>query len=57
MKYTYIYYKSTFSTILGYAISGHKAKGATISNKAIIKIENAFAPNLIKVMLTWIKKC
>ncbi len=38
MKYTYIYYKSTFSTILGYAISGHKAKGATISNKAIIML-------------------
>jgi hypothetical protein len=33
----------TIPTRLGYVIVGHKTQGATISNKVIVKIENAFA--------------
>ncbi len=28
---------------LGYVIIGHKTQGATISNKVIVKVQNAFA--------------
>ncbi len=33
----------TIPIILGYVTIGHKVQGATISNKVIAKIQNAFA--------------
>jgi ATP-dependent exoDNAse (exonuclease V) alpha subunit len=53
-KYTYEqhYYKASFPIVLAYAMTGHKSQGATISNKVIIDIRNAFVPGLTYVMLS-----
>jgi len=41
-KYTYetCYYKTSYSIVLTYAITGHKTQGATIKFKIIIHIKN-----------------
>jgi ATP-dependent DNA helicase PIF1 len=39
---------------LGYAITSHKAQGATISIKVVIKVRNSFAQGLTYVMLSWV---
>jgi hypothetical protein len=51
-KYTYEnnFYKAIFPIILGYAITSYKTQGTIISNKIIVKIQNAFAPSLTYVM-------
>ena len=41
-----------FPIVLAYAMTGHKSQGATISNKVIVHIRNAFAPGLTYVMLS-----
>jgi hypothetical protein len=46
------FYKSTFPLHLSYAITGHKAQGATISDTCLIHIQEAFAPGLVYVMLS-----
>jgi ATP-dependent DNA helicase PIF1 len=46
-----IFYKATFPILLGYAITSHKAEGATISNKVVIKVRNSFAQGVTYVML------
>jgi ATP-dependent exoDNAse (exonuclease V) alpha subunit len=44
--------KSTFPIALAYAITGHKSQGATIINKTIIHVTEAFCPGLLYVMLS-----
>jgi len=51
------YYKSSFSIVLAYVITGHKAQGATIKSKVIIHILNSFAPSLAYVMLSRVTNC
>ena len=53
-KYIYeqYYYKTSFPIVLAYAMTGHKSQGATISNKVIVYIWNAFALGLTYVMLS-----
>jgi ATP-dependent DNA helicase PIF1 len=43
-KYTYeaYYYKTSFPTVLAYAITGHKAQGATITSKIFVHIRESF---------------
>jgi len=38
--------------MLGYAITGHKSQGATISSKVMIHICESFAQGLVYVMLS-----
>ena len=53
-KYTYerYYYKALFPIVLAYAMTSHKSQGATISTKAFVDIQNAFAPGLTYVVLS-----
>jgi ATP-dependent exoDNAse (exonuclease V) alpha subunit len=37
------FYKTSFPSMLGYAITGHKSQGATISSKVMIHICESFA--------------
>lgn len=46
------YFKSTFPLILAYALTGHRAQGATITGKVIVDVRNCFAPGLLYVMLS-----
>ncbi len=39
---------------MGYAITSHKAQGATISNKVVKKVRNSFAQGVTYVMLSWV---
>jgi len=48
------FYKATIPIIFGYAITSYKTQGVTISNKIIVKIQNAFAPSFTYVMLSWV---
>jgi len=49
-------YKTSFLIVLTYAITSHKAQGATIQSKVIIDIKNSFAPSLTYVMLSRVTK-
>jgi ATP-dependent exoDNAse (exonuclease V) alpha subunit len=53
-NYTYTgkYFKSTFLLALAYAMTGHKAQGATVAAKVIIDIREAFTPGLTYVLLS-----
>jgi ATP-dependent exoDNAse (exonuclease V) alpha subunit len=44
--------KTTFPLALCYAMTGHKAEGATIRSPVIIDIKSAFAAGLVYTMLT-----
>jgi ATP-dependent exoDNAse (exonuclease V) alpha subunit len=44
--------KSTFPLALGYAMTGHKAQGATISGEVVIHATHSFCPGLMYVMLS-----
>jgi hypothetical protein len=44
--------RNEFPLKLGYAITGHKSQGATISGKCALDVRTAFAPGLLYVMLT-----
>jgi ATP-dependent DNA helicase PIF1 len=46
------YVKSTFPLALGYAMTGHKAQGATLEGPVVIHATNAFCPGLMYVMLS-----
>jgi len=46
------FYKSSFPLMLGYAITGHKSQGATISSRAMIHIRESFKQKLVYVMLS-----
>jgi ATP-dependent exoDNAse (exonuclease V) alpha subunit len=46
------FYKASFPLMLGYAITGHKSQGATISSKVMIHIRESFARGLVNVMLS-----
>jgi ATP-dependent exoDNAse (exonuclease V) alpha subunit len=46
------FYKVSFPSMLGYAITGHKSQGATISSKVMIHICEFFARGLVYVMLS-----
>jgi ATP-dependent exoDNAse (exonuclease V) alpha subunit len=46
------FYKTSFPLMLGYAITGHKSQGATISSKVVIHIRESFARGLVYVMLS-----
>jgi hypothetical protein len=46
------FYKASFLLMLGYAITGHKSQGATISSKVVIHIRESFARGLVYVMLS-----
>jgi ATP-dependent exoDNAse (exonuclease V) alpha subunit len=37
------FYKASLPLMLGYAITGHKTQGATISSKVMIHIRESFA--------------
>jgi ATP-dependent DNA helicase PIF1 len=50
MKHVII--KHHFFIVLAYAITGHKAQGATIKSKVNIDIKNSFALGLTYVMLS-----
>jgi hypothetical protein len=45
-------FKSTFPLQLGYAITGHKSQGCTISSDVLVHVRDAFAPGLVYVMLS-----
>ena len=47
--------KLTFPMMLAYAITGHRAQGATITGKTMVYIHDAFAPGLVYVMLSRLK--
>jgi hypothetical protein len=47
-----IYKKTTFPLAPCYAMTGHKAQGATFVGQVIIDIQEAFAPGLTYTMLT-----
>jgi len=49
-------YKTSFFIVLTYAITSHKAQGATIKSKVIIDIKNSIAPGLTYVMLSRLTK-
>jgi ATP-dependent exoDNAse (exonuclease V) alpha subunit len=49
-------YSTSFSIVLTYAITGHKAQGATIKSKVIIDIKNSFALGLTYVILSRVTK-
>jgi ATP-dependent DNA helicase PIF1 len=55
-KFNYTYkgkfFKSTFPLALAYAITGHKAQGATVASKVVIDICDAFTPELTYVLLS-----
>jgi ATP-dependent exoDNAse (exonuclease V) alpha subunit len=44
--------KSTFPLALGYAMTGHKAQGATLSGEVVINATRSFCPGLMYVMLS-----
>jgi hypothetical protein len=46
------YFKATFPLALAYALTGHKAQGATITGRVLLHITNAFSPGLVYVMLS-----
>jgi ATP-dependent exoDNAse (exonuclease V) alpha subunit len=46
------YVKSTFPLALGYAMTGHKAQGATLSGDVVIHATSTFCPGLMYVMLS-----
>jgi hypothetical protein len=46
------FYKASFPLMLGYAITGHKSQGATISSKVMIHIRESVAQGLVNVMLS-----
>lgn len=46
------YIKSTFPLALGYAITGHKAQGATFTGPVVIHATSSFCPGLMYVMLS-----
>jgi ATP-dependent DNA helicase PIF1 len=55
-KHTFLsgarYFKCTFPLTLAYAITGHKAQGATIRNRVFLHVRSGFAPGLLYVMLS-----
>lgn len=46
------YIKSTFPLALAYAMTGHKAQGATITGPVVLQVTDAFAPGLMYVMVS-----
>lgn len=46
------YTKHAFALRLGYAMTGHKSHGATISEQVIIHVRDGFCPGLLYVMLS-----
>lgn len=46
------YRKSTFPLSLAYAMTGHKAQGATLSSSVIVHVTDAFCPGLMYVILS-----
>ncbi len=49
------FYKASLPLMLGYAITGHKTQGATISSKVMIHIRESFAWGLMYVMLSRVR--
>jgi len=47
-----LYYKKTFPLMLAYAMTTHKAQGATIPAKVVIDMQDAFVPGLLYVALS-----
>ena len=47
-----MFYKSTFSLSLAYAMIGHKCHGATICSKVLVDVHKAFIPGLTYIMLS-----
>lgn len=46
------YVKSSFPLALAYAITGHKAQGATLTGTTVIHVTDVFCPGLMYVMLS-----
>jgi hypothetical protein len=46
------YSKATFPLLLGYAITAHRAQGATLTGRTIVHVRKAFAPGMVYVMLS-----
>lgn len=46
------FYKSRFPLALAYALTAHKAQGATISGSTVINARSCFTPGLLYVMLS-----
>jgi hypothetical protein len=46
------YTKATFPLLLGYAITAHRAQGATLTGRTILDVRSAFAPGIVYVMLS-----
>lgn len=44
--------KATFPVVLGYAITAHRAQGATLRGRTILHVRKAFAPGMVYVMLS-----
>ncbi|WIA28669.1 hypothetical protein OEZ86_011205 [Tetradesmus obliquus] len=44
--------KATFPLLLGYAITAHRAQGATLAGRTIVHVRKAFAPGMVYVMLS-----
>jgi hypothetical protein len=44
--------KATFPLLLGYAITAHRAQGATLTGRTIVHVRKAFAPGMVYVMLS-----
>jgi hypothetical protein len=44
--------KKTFPIVLGYAITAHRAQGATLSGTVIMDVRGAFTPGIAYVMLS-----
>ena len=47
-----VLHKCTFPLMLAYAMTGHRAQGATVQSKVIIDIRSAFVPGLLYVILS-----
>lgn len=46
------YTKATFPVMLGYAMTAHRAQGATLTGTTILHVREAFAPGIVYVMLS-----
>ena len=46
------YTKRTYPLVLGYAMTGHKAQGATIDKPCIVHVRDGFAPGLVYTMFS-----
>lgn len=44
--------KKTFPISLAYAMTAHKAQGATLTGRVVLHVRNAFEPGIVYVMLS-----